>query len=215
MLIVGARGFAKEVLEIQYQLDDLEHLTFYDDVNLDSPNFLFDKFPVLKNLEDASLYLKSKDNRFTLGLGNPILRKQLYNIFIRLGGVFTSTISPKASVSHYGVTIGKGCNILDQAIISNDATIGMGTIIYYNSMITHDVTVGDFVEVSPGVSLLGRIVIGDFSRIGSQATILADINIGSNVIVGAGAVVTKNIPNNCMVAGVPAIIKKNLEPLSF
>jgi bifunctional N-acetylglucosamine-1-phosphate-uridyltransferase/glucosamine-1-phosphate-acetyltransferase GlmU-like protein len=41
------------------------------------------------------------------------------------------------------------------------------------------------------------------------------VQIGSNVIVAAGAVVTKDVPDNCMVAGVPAIIKKQLNPLSF
>jgi acetyltransferase-like isoleucine patch superfamily enzyme len=44
---------------------------------------------------------------------------------------------------------------------------------------------------------------------------LPKIKIGSNVVVGAGAVVTKDIPDNVVVAGVSAKIIKSLEPLKF
>ena len=55
MLIIGAKGFAKEVLEIFHQKDETENLHFYDDVSLDSPDLLYNQFKVLKNEEDASL----------------------------------------------------------------------------------------------------------------------------------------------------------------
>lgn len=51
-----------------------------------------------------------------------------------------------------------------------------------------------------------NIIIGNNVWIGYGAQILQGINIGDNVIVGAGAVVTKDIPNNAIVGGVPATI---------
>ena len=42
-------------------------------------------------------------------------------------------------------------------------------------------------------------------------TILPGITIGNNVVVAAGAVVTKDVPDNCVVGGVPARILKNIE----
>lgn len=50
------------------------------------------------------------------------------------------------------------------------------------------------------------IEVGDNCYFGTGATILGPVKIGNNVIVGAGAVVTKDIPDNCIVAGVPAKI---------
>ncbi len=44
MLIIGAKGFAKEVLEILHQLNQLENVVFYDDVNNDAPEKLFGQF---------------------------------------------------------------------------------------------------------------------------------------------------------------------------
>lgn len=43
--------------------------------------------------------------------------------------------------------------------------------------------------------------------------ILGDITIGNNVVVAAGSVVVKDVPDNCMVAGNPAVVKKRLEAL--
>ena len=212
MLIIGAKGFAKEVLEIIYQQDsDLtENLVFYDDVTIDGPNFLYDKYPILKTKEAAIKYFKTVDQRFVLGIGNPFLRYKLTSVFETLGGMLTSTISTKAGIGKHEISIGIGCNVFEQTIISNDVSIGKGVIVYYNSLITHDVSVGDFVELSPGVVLLGRCKVGDFAHIGSGATILQDIKVGKGSIVAAGAVVTRDVPDYCMVAGVPAVFKKQL-----
>ena len=59
MLIVGAKGFAKEVLEVLHQLKQLDNLVFYDDVNDDVPAFLYGQFPVLKSKEAAAHYFKT------------------------------------------------------------------------------------------------------------------------------------------------------------
>ena len=53
-------------------------------------------------------------------------------------------------------------------------------------------------------------VIGDNVYLATGAKILGPIKIGNNVTVGANAVVIKDVPDNCVVAGIPAkIIKKN------
>lgn len=52
----------------------------------------------------------------------------------------------------------------------------------------------------------GSAIIGDNCYISTGATILAPIKIGNNVTIAAGAVVTKDVPDNAIVAGVPARI---------
>lgn len=215
MLIIGAKGFAKEVLEVVHQLKQLDNIAFYDDVNDDVPEKLFEQFPVLRTIEEASVYFKTINNQFTIGIGNPVLRKKVYDKFTALGGVFTSTISPLANIGSFEVQIGIGSNILSGAVFSNSTVIGKGCIVYYNSIITHDCKIGDFVEISPSVNLLGRCEIGSYSQIGSNVTILPNITIGKNVVIGAGSVVTKNIPDNCVAVGIPAKIIKELTPLEF
>ncbi|WP_294958210.1 NeuD/PglB/VioB family sugar acetyltransferase [uncultured Flavobacterium sp.] len=215
MLIIGAKGFAKEVLEVVNESDEIDNLVFYDDISESVHNILFNRFPILRNREEASNYLKKIDNRFTLGIGNPLLRKKLYQVFKDLGGVFTSTISTKSNMGNYDINVGVGSNILAGSTISNSVTIGMGVILYYNSIVTHDCIIGDFVEISPGATILGRSKISDYCQVGANSTILPDLNIGTNVIVGAGAVVTKDIPDNSIVVGIPGKIIKELPSLNF
>jgi len=57
------------------------------------------------------------------------------------------------------------------------------------------------------------ISIGDDVWIGGNVTIIGGVHIGNNVVVGAGAVVTKDVPDNTVVVGVPARVIKPLAPL--
>lgn len=209
MIIVGAKGLAKEVLEILHQNGETDNLCFYDDVTPDMPEKLFDKFPILRNEEQVKQHLKY-DNRFIIGIGNPKLRKKIADKFTELGGELTTVISTHAEIGSYNVQIEQGCIIMGGVRISNDVKIGRGTLVYYNSVITHDVRIGNFVEVSPGGNLLGRCTIEDLCHIAAGSIIFPDITIGKKSIIAAGSVVRDNVPDNTMVAGIPAIIKKQL-----
>lgn len=215
MLIIGAKGFAKEVLEVVCQLDQLNEVAFYDDVNDDVTGSLYSRFSILKTVNEASVYFKTIDNRFTIGIGNPALRKKLYEKFTSLGGEFTSTISPLANIGNFGNHIEIGCNIMTGTIITSDILIKKGTLINLNCTIGHDSVIGEFVELSPGVNISGNCVLGDYTVLGTNATVLPKVNIGKNVIVGAGAVVTKDVPDNSLIVGVPGKIIKELLPLEF
>lgn len=206
MLIVGAKGFAKEVLEICHQNNELENLVFYDDVNEDIGDKLYDQYPILNSLDAAMRYFDEVDNRFNIGIGNPRLRKKLFDKFTEIGGVYTSLISTSAVIGHYKVEIKEGANILDGVKISNDVKIGLGTMIYYDAIITHDCCIGNFVEISPSVKILGRATIKDAVHLGTGCIVFPDITIGKGSVIGAGAVVNKDIPDNCTAVGVPAQI---------
>ena len=100
--------------------------------------------------------------------------------------------------------------------------IGHNVFINYNVSIMDRgrVTIGDYVLLAPNVVIttsnhdlkmrrewLGYaapVTIGDDVWIGANAVILPGVTIGNNVVVAAGAVVTKDVPSNTMVAGVPA-----------
>lgn len=84
-------------------------------------------------------------------------------------------------------------------------------IIGNNVAISHDVTIMDSdahsIEYN-GYQMTKPVIIGDNVWIGSRVLILKGVNIGDGAIVAAGSVVTKDVPPNCTVAGVPAIIIK-------
>jgi sugar O-acyltransferase (sialic acid O-acetyltransferase NeuD family) len=205
VIIIGAKGFAKEVLEILIQNQYAEEIFFYDDVNENAPDYLFEKFKVLKSESEISTVFKT-NSKFTIGIGNPKLREMLCRKFEALGGELHSTISEHSFIGSYDISISNGCNILPTSVISNSVKIGKGCIVYYKVALTHDCVIGDFVELSPGATILGRVEIGNYCQIGSNATILPGVKIGDNVVIGAGALVNKDIPSDSLAYGVPAKI---------
>lgn len=215
MVIVGAKGFAKELFEIclEHKID--KDIVFYDDISNDLPFLMFDQIEILRSIDELEIYFKENDNRFVLGFGNPILRRKVTNKFKKMGGVLESLISAKSNIGKLDVHIKSGATILSGSCITTSVQIGEGVLMYPNSLITHDCIIGDFVEFSPGATILGRSVVGSMVSLGANSTILPDINIGSNVIVGAGSVVTKDIPDNSMVMGIPATIVKKLPEIAF
>jgi sugar O-acyltransferase (sialic acid O-acetyltransferase NeuD family) len=216
MVIVGAKGFAKEVLEIFSQRNDLHNLFFFDNLSTDLPDKLFDRFPVLRTMKEVKqTFHKTGDFRFALGLGNPVSRSMLNKMFSEAGGELTSTISPNTDIGSFGTSIAPGCNILSGTVITNGVTLSIGCLINPGCTISHDSVLGDFVQLSPGVRVTGNCLINSFSLLGTNSVILPKVTIGKNVVVGAGAVVTKDVPDNSMVAGVPAVIKKKIKPLDF
>ena len=215
MLIIGAKGFAKEVLEVITQLKRMENISFFDNINLEIPNLLYNKFPVLKSMDEATKYFDNTSKEFTLGIGLPLNRHKLYLIMESLGGELVSTISPFARVGHYNNVIEAGVNLMTGSILTNDILINKGCLINLNCTIGHDCQLGKFVELSPGVHISGNCKIGDFSYIGTNATILPKINIGKNVTVGAGSVVTKDVEDNSVIVGVPGRVIKNNPPIIF
>jgi sugar O-acyltransferase (sialic acid O-acetyltransferase NeuD family) len=202
MLVVGAKGLAKEVLQILEENKDVESLVFYDDVNLDLPQKIYDKYPILRNDHEVIEHFKT-DKRFTLGLGNPNLRKLLCERFEKLGGRLASVTDKNVIKGNY-VSIGEGFTLMAGVKLSNGGKIGKALLAYYNVIITHDVEVGDFVELSPGCKLLGHVKVDDEVQVGSGAVILPKLKIGKGAIIGAGAVVTSNVRPNTVIVGNPA-----------
>ena len=108
-----------------------------------------------------------------------------------------------------GAIIGDNCRIYAKYLagepylvkIGDHVSIGSGV-----SLITHDGAVWVYRQKDPTINRFGKIEIKDNCFIGNNTIILPNVVIGPNSIVGAGAVVTKDVPENCVVAGNPAKI---------
>ena len=105
-------------------------------------------------------------------------------------------------------------------VVSYKTEIGEGTILAYGGVgiVIHErCKIGKNCVIAQNVTLGGTShkynvpVLGDNVYVGAGAVILGEVTVGNNVVIGANSVVTKDIPDNCVVAGVPAkIIKKNI-----
>lgn len=85
--------------------------------------------------------------------------------------------------------------------IGNDVRISMNT-----QLITHDGGIWTLRKMGllEDADCFGEIKIGNNVNIGMNVIILPGVKIGDNCVIGAGAVVTRNVPSNTIVAGIPA-----------
>lgn len=204
MVIIGAKGHAKEVLQILQNKTE-ESIVFFDNVSNHEPSqLLYNQFRIINNFDDLESYFKMNSPIFCMGIGSTRAKSELVKKIEALGGTLTTVIANSAIIGVYEVFIGNGCNIMENVFISNSVSIGTGCLINYGAALHHDVTVGSYCEISPKAVILGRCKIGDFVSLGANSTILPDITIGDNSIIGAGAVVTKNVKSNTTVVGIPA-----------
>ena len=102
------------------------------------------------------------------------------------------------------VFINSGCQFQDQGgiKIGNGSLIGMKTVI---ATLNHDPNPEKRADLCPS-----PVNIGENVWIGANVTILPGVTIGDGAIVAAGAVVTKDVPENTIVGGVPAKIIKQI-----
>lgn len=133
--------------------------------------------------------------RIKLSLADEFRKAALFSKYqkVNMGKRVRITGIPSFGTEPYLVTIG------------DDVTLTHGIIFH-----THDGGVGIFRHKYPGINLIKPIKVGNNVFIGSNTTILPGVLIGDNVIIGASSVITKNIPDNVVVAGVPAKVIRSL-----
>ena len=102
--------------------------------------------------------------------------------------------------------IGIHCTVIGPVCIGNNVNLAQGITV---TALNHNFTDTSRRIDEQGISTK-PVVIGDDVWIGANAVILPGVTIGRHVVVAAGAVVTNDVPDNCIVGGVPAKIIKEL-----
>jgi len=203
MLIIGAGGHAKELIEL-IDAKEYNQLLFFDNVSKPLPVVFLKRFKVINSLlEIEEKYLKNTFN-FSTAIGGSYSKKEIVEKVKAIGGRYVSIIDKDAMIGNFDISIANGVNIMKNVFISNSISIGEGTLINYGTSIHHDSVIGEYCELAPKCTVLGNCKIGNNVFIGANATILPNIVIGDNVVIGAGAVVTKDVRSNKKVVGVPA-----------
>lgn len=205
-IVIGAGGHARSVLDILLENNEYEIMGCLDPVYKENKNIRCLENVTVIGTDDDLEYIRTQGCKYVfVAIGNPSVRKHLYEKAISMGYMPINAISRYARISKYA-KIGWGTCLMAGAVINVNCMIGNGCIINTNSSLDHDCHIEDYVHVAPGVAISGTTKIGEGTHIGTNSAVVDGITIGEWSYIGAGAAVVGNIPAHKMAYGVPARI---------
>jgi sugar O-acyltransferase (sialic acid O-acetyltransferase NeuD family) len=206
LMILGAGGHGKVVVEIAELMKKWDEIVFLDDnKELKEVN----GFKVIGGLRDYQLYIDHYDSAF-VAIGNNKFRIELIDELKKYGFRIPVLIHPFTAISK-NVELETGSVVMAGAVINTNTYIDEGCIINTSSSIDHDCILGKGVHISPGTHIGGTTHIGENTWICIGSSVANNINIGNNTIVASGATVIDDIKDLILVGGVPAKFIKNLK----
>lgn len=140
-----------------------------------------------------------------------MLKKFKDSILIRVGKLTKEDLTVKACIN-LGMKVGDGCHGLSACTIdyAHCWLIEIGNNVTFAPqvyLLAHDASTKRYLDYTK----IAKIRIGDRAFIGARSIIMPGVTIGVNAIVAAGSVVTKSVPDGCVVGGNPARVLTNTD----
>lgn len=206
LVIIGARGFGREVLATFLRTDP------YISNQIDVKGFLDDKSDALEGLSgdwppiisSVEKYEVQRDDVFFCALGDPFWRKHYSDIIMEKGGRFITIAHPTALVSKWAA-IGEGCFIGAYTTISPNVSVGKQVMIQAYVDLGHDSKVGDYSSIESYVFLGGYSSVGELTTLHTKSSVIPMKKVGNHCVVGHGSVVIRNVKDGLHVFGNPAV----------
>ncbi len=144
-----------------------------------------------------------------IAVGEPYIRKIIREKISAAGYTLATIVHPDAYLAA-DANLGDGVLLCYSAMVSSGAVIGENVYLQPGCVIGHDVTIGCDSVISTFVAISGSCQVAEQCYIGVSASIKEQIRIGAGAIVSMGAVVLRDVEEECVVMGNPArSIRKN------
>ena len=136
-------------------------------------------------------------------------RKQIYETLKRRGIPVATFVHPSSHVEKSAL-LEEGSIVLVNCTIDMHARVGENVLVSSRSFVSHHVKIGAHTFCGPAVNLAGNTEVGECCFLGISTTCIDGVRVGRNVQTAAGSVVTKDVPDDSLIAGVPAVVKRTL-----
>ena len=172
-------------------------------------------FPVLGSFDDLFAMNSLENMNFLLTMGDNGIRAGLASKILAMGGNVPTLIHPTAVVSHFADISEIGVSIYPFGYVQADSVIGSNSVLLSHVNVSHNVFVGKNCFFAGGATIGAYTNVEDNVFVGQGALVISSKvkKIGKNAFIGARSLVTKDVPENAVVAGSPAQIIKMGENL--
>lgn len=203
VLILGAGGHGRVVLDILHQAGQHEVIGFLDN-NDAIHGRRVDGIPVLGRIDELSRHAGEQGtDGVIVAIGDNGVRRGLARTVDAAGLELISAVHPSATLAR-SATVGRNAVIAAGAVVCAHCQIGNSVILNTGCIIDHYTVVGEGSHVCPGVRVAGRVNIEPGVFVGIGATVVPKVTLGCEAIIGAGSVVLQDVPALATMVGVPA-----------
>lgn len=202
IVIIGAGGFGREVAWLIEDINKVKsewNLVGFVDDNESVQGTTINGYKVLGNVD----WLKEQELYVVNAIADPTFKKQAIDRLEGSKNSYPVLIHPNVIYSNT-VNYGEGTIVCAGNILTVDIEIGKHVILNIDSTIGHDAQIGDYTTILPSVNVSGYVETGACVSVGTGSAIIQGVKVGQNTIIGAGAVVVKDLPENCTAVGSPA-----------
>lgn len=206
IILVGYGGHAKSVADCIERQGKYRIAGYTDNIQHDSPYKYLGTDEVLPEYFDGGICNAAVGVGF-VGKGN--IRNRIYENLKKIGYKLPIITDPSSIIASTA-KLEEGVFVAKMAVINVEATVGKMSIINTGAIVEHECMIGSFSHVAVGAKICGQVTTGKAVMVGAGTTIIQCLNIGDHSIVGAGATVIKDVKENTLVVGCPAIKVKGL-----
>ena len=200
MLVYGAGGHAKSVMEMARQMGAFNIVGIVDDnPSLAGTNVL--GIPILGTRQALP---KLKEKGVTLaanGVGGIVdinVRVKLFELLEGYGFSFPVLVHPRATVEP-SAKIEAGVQVFANAYVGSEAHLQPRCMVNTNAVVSHDCALGSYSHIAPGALLAGHVHVGARTLVGMGVTVHIGVRIGDGVRIGNGAIVLADVPDKTII----------------
>jgi acetyltransferase EpsM len=167
----------------------------------------FKSFPVIGTSKDVNKFIEMKDVYIVIAYKTMKKEKEMWEKYLQLNipqEKMINLIHPTTIIPDGYCSLGNGLIMAAGVQLSPDTTISDNCILFGKAFVGHDSFLDKYITVANNASIGAEVHVGKACHIGSNATIKEKVKIGDFSIIGMGALVLNDVPENSIVAGVPA-----------
>jgi sugar O-acyltransferase (sialic acid O-acetyltransferase NeuD family) len=209
LVVLGAGGMAREVVMLAREIAHARGLPFeflgYVVTDLTTVGEHDSEEQLLGDYTWLTRNLNAFD-ALALGIGSPKYRLKVAQEVSKIcpNSRWPNLIHPSATYCQETVRFGRGVTVTAGVRITVNVNVADFALLNLNVTVGHEAKIGAGVVINPSANISGGVNLSNGVLVGTGAQILQYLDVGENSTVGAGALVSKNVPPNTTVVGVPA-----------
>jgi sugar O-acyltransferase (sialic acid O-acetyltransferase NeuD family) len=203
ILVMGTTAYSEVFVDMFAAVPNTEFSGFVENIDQDRCGTTLADRPVFWH---ESIADKCRSHHLICSIAST-KRDAWIEAMLARGFDFSTLVHPSCTVSARTV-LGRGVSVDAGCVIAGFSRIGDFVRIGRCVSFGHHSEVGAYATIHPGAVVSGNTHIGPRTIIGSGATLIDGISVGAGAVIAAGSVVIRDVPPRALVAGNPAVVKR-------